>query len=357
MKFLCFLVAVCALAQPTAMLDNKHVLELYTRSTQLMEAAAISTPELSRAGAPLLENSRQALANLRLNPESAALHETFLTNLRGFLALSDLVPKPFPFPREARDQLTELRDAMNQAEAHFRALIAKKDKQVRSSDPDEIARYATENARLGAPNDATPRVVFYGDSITDAWRLNEYYPGRDFVNRGISGQITTQMLARFKADVLDLKPTAVLILAGANDIGRGIALPAIQNNIAMMATLAESRQIKVLLASVLPVGDAHKQDDPIFERTRFRPPASIHGLNIWIEAFCSQHGYTFVNYTPALADANGLLKADLADDGLHPNSSGYRLMAPVALAAIDRALLTLPQQKPRKRRPFSLGKP
>jgi lysophospholipase L1-like esterase len=341
------------LAQAPALLPNKQLLEIYTRAVQLMEAAAFSTPELSRAGAPLLENARQALGTLRLTPDSAALNETFLTNLHGYLTLSDLVPKPYPFPAQARDQLVELRNIMNQADANFRLLLAAKDREVRSSDPAELDRYATDNARMNPPLPGKPRVVFYGDSITDAWRLNEYYPDRDFINRGISGQTTFQMLARFKADVIRLKPDAVIILAGTNDISRGIALPAIEDNLSMMAALADANHIKVLLSTVLPVNDVHKKDDPTFERTRLRPTSAIHQLNVWIESFCSEKSYAFVNYFSEMSDASGLLKPDLADDGLHPNSTGYRIMAPVALAAIDRAIAISPQQKPRRRRLIS----
>ena len=157
--------------------------------------------------------------------------------LRAYLSLADAVPKPFPFPEAARQQFAELRDNSTRLDAHFRALLDQKDAQLRTSDRDELERYADANRRL-PPDPRNPRVVFLGDSITDLWRLNEYFPDRDFVNRGISGQITGEMLARIKADVLDLHPEAMLILGGTNDLARGIPLTAIENNYWMMADLA-----------------------------------------------------------------------------------------------------------------------
>jgi lysophospholipase L1-like esterase len=180
--------------------------------------------------------------------------------------------------------------------------------------------------------------VFYGDSITDAWRLNEYFPGQDYVNRGISGQVTGEMLGRLKADVLDLKPQAVLILAGTNDIGRGIPLSTIQGNLTMIADLLTHHKIKPVFASVLPISDYHKDKNITFEQSKRRPPEQIQSLNQWLRAFCVNRGYPYLNYFDAMVDPQGFLKAELADDGLHPNGSGYRVMAPLAHEAINKVL-------------------
>ena len=110
-------------------------------------------------------------------------------------------------------------------------------------------RYADDNRKLGAPRPGKPRVVFLGDSITDLWRLNEYFPDRDFINRGISGQMASQMLGRMKADVIDLHPAAVVILAGTNDLAREIPLTAIEDDYLMLADLATAAKIKVIFAS------------------------------------------------------------------------------------------------------------
>jgi len=337
-------------AQPRALLSGKEAFELYGRAVQLMESTSVATPELARAAAPLIENARQAVISLRATPgQDGALTYTLLANLRAYLTLADAVPKPEAPSQEAQRQLAELRDGAGRMEVHFRALLEQRETLLRHPDRDNLRRYADANAKLPPPQPGRPRVVFLGDSITDGWRLNEYFPERDFVNRGISGQITGEMLGRMKADVIDLRPVVMLVLAGTNDIARGVSLETIQNNLTMLADLAEAHQIKPLFASLLPVSDYHKDRNPQFEQTKRRPPATMRELNAWLAGFCRQRNCAYVDYFTALADSSGLLKADLADDGLHPNSAGYRLMAPLALEAIDKALAAL-QPKARKKR-------
>jgi lysophospholipase L1-like esterase len=321
---------------------------LYNRTVQLMESTSVAVPELARAGAPVVENARQAMATLRATPsQHGGLTYTFLTNLRAYLALADSVPKPFPFPEHAQKQFSELRDGYHRLDVHFRALLEQKESQLRNSDRDNLARYAEANLKLGPPQPGRPRVVFLGDSITDGWRLNEYFADRDVVNRGISGQITGEMLGRMKADVLDLRPAMVLVLAGTNDIARGVSLRTIQNNLTMIADLAEAHKIKPAFASLLPVSDYHKDQNPQYEQTKRRPPQTIREINQWLANFCRQRSYPYVDYFSAMADASGHLKADLSGDGLHPNSAGYRIMAPLAQAAIEKA--AAPEVKPKKR--------
>lgn len=333
-------------AQEQALMNNKDVLATCERAANLIESTATAAPDLVRASAPLAENVRQACLNLRiLSPQHALLSYTLLTNLRAYLALADALPRPQPAPREALKQLAELRDLAARWEAHFAALLEQKEFALRHPDRDNLRRYAEANRKLGPPQPGVPRVVFLGDSITDGWRLNEYFPGRDFVNRGISGQITGEMLGRMKADVIDLKPAAVLVLAGTNDIARGVELTTIENNLTMIADLAEFHGIKPLFASLLPVSDYHKDKNPAFEQTRRRPPELIRRLNDWIQNFCRQRNFVYVDYYSQLVDNAGFLKAELADDGLHPNAAGYRLMAPVALAAIEKALAAPARRK------------
>ncbi len=342
---------------PTALLSRDEALQLDTRIVQLVEATMVSTPELSRAGAPLLEDARQALANLHQAPGSLDASNRFLTAMRAYLALADAVPKPYPFPKMAQDQFTELRDSVVRLQSHFAALMDSADHQLNGPDPDNLARYADTNSRMIPPNATRPRVVFMGDSITDNWRLNEYFPDQDFVNRGISGQTTDQMLGRFQADVIHLHPVAVVIFGGTNDIGRGAPVSAIENNIRMMADLAQFNGIKVVISTLLPVSDYHKDVDPNFERSRLRPPDQIRELNRWIQSFCGENDHVFLNYYSEVVDAAGFIKPDLSDDGLHPNGKGYRIMAPLALKAIESTWVpaTSPQQKPRRRRLFSKG--
>ncbi len=338
--------AAAAVAQESSLLPSQQVLARCGRAADLMESTSAVVPELVRAGAPLVENARQACRNLAaVSPQHGLLTYTLLTNLRAFLSLADALPKPQPFPAEAHKQFIELRELADRLEVHFRALLEQKEFALRHPDRDNLRRYAEANQKLGPPQPGRPRVVFLGDSITDGWRLNEYFPDRDFVNRGISGQITGEMLGRMKADVINLKPAALVVLAGTNDIARGVALSTIQNNLTMIADLAEFHQIKPLFASVLPVSDYHKDKNPAWEHTKRRPPATIRALNSWIESFCRQRGYVYVDYFSVLVDSAGYLRAELADDGLHPNAAGYRLMAPVVLAAIEKALAPAPKRR------------
>jgi len=181
-----------------------------------------------------------------------------------------------------------------------------------------------------------------GDSITDSWKIAEYFPGKQYVNRGIGGQTTPQMLVRFRPDVIDLKPKVVVILAGTNDIAGNtgeMTLEAIQNNYRSMAELAKAHGIKVVFASILPISDYNKnaQGLPIV-RSAQRSPAKILALNQWLKDYAAANGYVYLDYFSATTDDKGVLRADLANDGLHPHAEGYKLMAPLAQKAIDSAL-------------------
>jgi lysophospholipase L1-like esterase len=327
---------------PDALLNAKDLNQLCVRAGQLMEAGGVAIPELQRAAAPEIENVKQVCVQLQANSRASLATFVLMNNVKTYLTLSDSVAKPFPFPETARRQLAELRDDSARLDSHFRALLDSKEVQIRTPDRDNLKRYDDSNRKLPRAEASKPRVVFMGDSITDFWRLNEYFPDRDFVNRGISGQITGEMLGRMKADVLDLYPQAVVILAGTNDLARGIPLTAIENNYLMMADLAAFNKIKVIFASVLPVNDVHKSENPANERTTDRPPVYISALNEWIERFCAQRGYTYLDYYSAMVDSAARLKDDLSDDGLHPNSKGYRIMAPLVLDTVNKTLKPKP---------------
>jgi lysophospholipase L1-like esterase len=349
-----FTVAIWA-QQPagdSALLNNKDLLELYGRANQLMESTGFAVPDLARAGAPLIEHATQGLTSIRSDPANVELNYAFLVNLRAYIQLADSVPKPFPFPEPAQRQFGEMRDVLTRAESHFRALLARKDQLLRNPDPDNLGRYAEVDAHIAAPKPDRPRIVFLGDSITDFWRLNEYFPDRDVVNRGISGQTTGQMLGRVQSDVMKLRPSALLVLGGTNDIARGISLAAVEDNLTMIADLADFRGIKVILAAVLPVSDYQQDVDPSYARTHLRPPGTIKSLNSWIQSFCAQRKFQYLDYYSPMVDASGFLPADLSDDGLHPNSKGYRVMAPLALKAIDSTLKPTSQPPQKKHRLF-----
>lgn len=214
--------------------------------------------------------------------------------------------------------------------------------QARLSDFANFARYREANSKLAAPAKGEQRVVFMGDSITDGWKLDLEFPGAPYVNRGISGQTTSQMLIRFRPDVIDLKPKVVVILAGTNDISGNtgpITLDSIEDNYASMVDLAHANGINVVFASVMPISDYNKnaQGNPIV-RSTLRRPEQIVALNEWIKKYCAERKLVYLDYFSAMADEKGSLKEDLANDGLHPNAKGYELIKPLAENAIKTAL-------------------
>jgi lysophospholipase L1-like esterase len=215
---------------------------------------------------------------------------------------------------------------------------------VRLRDWANLARYRDANRTLEAPASGDARVVFMGDSITDAWqqpRYGGFFPGKPFVDRGISGQTTPQMLLRFRPDVIDLRPKVVVILAGTNDIA-GNTGPAtdedIQGNLASMSDLARAHEIRVVLASVTPVSAYHVASPAAVPQTTARPMARIQTMNDWMKTYAASHGAVYLDYFSAMTDESGLLRAELSEDDLHPNAKGYAIMGPLAQAAIARAM-------------------
>jgi lysophospholipase L1-like esterase len=201
------------------------------------------------------------------------------------------------------------------------------------------ARYAADDQKVAASRAEANRVVFMGDSITDGWgRGNNgsvFFPGKPYVNRGISGQTTAQMLLRFYPDVIALQPKAVVILAGTNDIGGNlgpVSMESIEQNLAAMADMAHANNIKVVLASLTPVCDYHRP------QTAQRPPEKILELNRWIKAYVASHRLVYLDYYSATVDDKGFFKAEITDDGLHPNAAGYVIMGPLAEKAVAEAL-------------------
>jgi lysophospholipase L1-like esterase len=200
-----------------------------------------------------------------------------------------------------------------------------------------LNRYRAENAKIAAPAAGEERVVFMGDSITDNWgrRYGKFFPGKPYINRGISGQTTPQMLIRFRPDVIAFKPKAVVILAGTNDIAGNtgpMTLEMIEDNLATMSELAQAHGIKVVLASVMPTCDY------IRNQSDRRPNSKIIELNKWIKDYASAHHAIYLDYFTAMLDDQGALKKDLTYDGLHPNDAGYDLIMPLAQKAVDLAL-------------------
>ena len=209
-------------------------------------------------------------------------------------------------------------------------------KLVLDSDPAGLRRYRAANAALAPPAPGESRVVFLGDSITDEWgrHFDQYFPGKPYVGRGITGQTTQQMLIRFRPDVIALQPKVVVILAGTNDIasntGRSTQVM-IQDNLASMLDLAEFNHIKVVLVSVLPAYD-------YWWSRGMEPAEKIVALNRWLKDCAAQRGLVYVDCHRPLADARHGLRPEFGPDGVHPNPAGYAVMAPLVEAGIAAAL-------------------
>ena len=207
-----------------------------------------------------------------------------------------------------------------------------------------LARYHDANTKLTPAQKNEARVVFMGDSITDSWqnaKFGGFFPGKPYVDRGISGQTTPQMLVRFRPDVIALHPKVVVILAGTNDLAGNTGpttMEAIADNLISMAELAKANSIKVVLASILPVSDYEQRDGKPIIRTTQRPPEKIKALNEWMKAYAAKNKLTYLDYYSAMIDEKGFLRDELSEDGLHPNAKGYAIMSPLAEAAITRAL-------------------
>lgn len=211
---------------------------------------------------------------------------------------------------------------------------------IYTDDFGELKRYRDDDAaRVNAPT-AHNRVVFLGDSITDYWKLDDYFPGATYVviNRGIDGQTTPEMLVRFRQDILDLHPKVLIILAGTNDIA-GVTGPTrnddIEANYASFAELARVHGIHVVFASLLPVYNYTPESK---ESYALRPRDRILALNAWLKDYCAKNSFVYLDYYSALVDDHGMLQRQLSDDGLHPNAAGYKIMAPMADKAIASAL-------------------
>jgi lysophospholipase L1-like esterase len=209
---------------------------------------------------------------------------------------------------------------------------------IYTDDFGQLARYRKDDAVLAPPAADENRVVFLGDSITDYWKLSEYFPGKPYINRGIDGQTTPEMLIRFRQDVIALRPKVLVVLAGTNDIAGVTGRTSnedIEANYASMADLARAHHIRMVFASILPV---HNYTHDAEESFALRPRDRILAVNKWLRDYCAENRFVYLDYFSAVVDERGMLKRALADDGLHPTDAGYKVMASLAEKAIQKAL-------------------
>ena len=207
---------------------------------------------------------------------------------------------------------------------------------LQSQDWPYLNRYQTENDKPSPLKLGEKRIVFMGDSITELWSVvhPSFFSEKSYINRGIGGQTSPQMLVRFRADVIALKPSVVVLLAGANDIAQNTGpstLEMIANNIFSMVELATANNIKVILCSVLPVFD-------FYWRQGLEPAGKIVTLNKMISEYAYTNAIPYVDYYSAMVDEQKGLKSMYSEDGVHPNKAGYEVMVPLAHEAIRLAL-------------------
>jgi len=211
---------------------------------------------------------------------------------------------------------------------------------VRVRDFAELRRYRDDNRTIKPGEN---RVVFMGDSITDLWQQPQFggfFPGKPYVDRGISGQTTPQMLLRFRQDVVALHPAVVVILAGTNDIAGNTGPETddeIEGYLTSMCELAQANGIQVVLSSITPISDYHRRP-PAPPMTTRRPPQRVALLNSWIRDYAASHHHVYLDYFAAMVDSAGMLREEFSEDDLHPNAKGYAVMAPLAESAVQKAL-------------------
>ncbi len=256
-----------------------------------------------------------------------ALHTLLIAGLMAAAAIPPVLPAQTPPP--APPAKAQAAPAAHPDNEYWR----EHDKQILTDFP-WLAKFHEADLKLGPPPPGENRVVFMGDSITEGWHLDESFPGKSYINRGISGQTTPQMLVRFRQDVIHLDPKVVVILAGTNDIAgnTGPETPEqIEDNLASMADLATTNHIRVVLCSITPAFDYPWQPG-------LEPAPKIDAINAWMKSYAAEKGFVYVDFHSPMKDARDGLPPSLSRDGVHPLPAGYAIMAPLAEAGIEKAL-------------------
>jgi len=237
------------------------------------------------------------------------------------------------------ESLTDDKNSSNTSNQEMENLDAQdneKEAKLPPQDWPDLKKYQEANAELKNSMKGISRVVFMGNSITEGW-LNirpEFFADKPYVNRGISGQTTPQMLVRFRQDVVELNPAAVVILAGINDIAGNTGPSTIEmifDNIKSMCEIANANNIKVVITSVLPAFDFPW-------RQGLEPGPKVVHLNALLKSYAAKEGYSYVDYFSAMTDGKNGLRKELGDDGVHPNVAGYKLMEPLLEETLSRIL-------------------
>ncbi|HZW40257.1 MAG TPA: SGNH/GDSL hydrolase family protein [Ignavibacteriaceae bacterium] len=212
-------------------------------------------------------------------------------------------------------------------------LIMTIEEDIFAQDWANLNKYKAANDTLVHQKKNIKRIVFMGDSITEFW-TPDFFTKTNYINRGISGQTTPQMLVRFRPDVVNLKPDVVVILAGTNDIAGNtgsMTLEMIEDNLKSMCEIAKANKIKVVLCSVLPVYD-------YTWKKGMEPAEKIYTLNKWIKNYADKNNYAYVDYYSPTVDDNKGIKKEYSEDGVHPNKKGYDVMEPIVKEAITKIL-------------------
>lgn len=266
-------------------------------------------------------------------PHQLALRLVSLTMLAASPALG--LAQQSPGERNACSLVPPDSAATAKAVAGAKAYLASLDSLIHNDWPN-FSRYRKDNASLAVPKAGEQRVVFLGNSITEGWAQHfaAMFPGKSYIGRGIGGQTSPQMLVRFRQDVIALRPRAVVILAGTNDIAGNTGpstIEMIEDNLMSMTELAKANGIRVVLSSVLPV---YKYP----WAPNIDPAMQIVKLNAWMKDYAAKNGEVYLDYESTMSDERHGLKCELTYDGVHPNTSGYRVMARLAEQAIANAL-------------------